>query len=215
MVQHPSSSSVCLPFAISSYIFKLSYSLLSLFIAGEILAQALPQLERNIHPVTIISAFKRALKDALEIIEEISLPVDVDDDKAMYQLISSSVVAAPPNNYILKLLNSHRPLYVPANGHRSNSQPTDTKEDMMEIFQTDVTGQSREYRKLMGRRNYAAVVAYDPEAVSAAYGQQTNGTGPGAGKLNLAVDFMVQGEGLYPTVAKYGPVIVPSLGPEK
>lgn len=59
--------------------------------AGEILAQALPQLERNIHPVNIIAAFKRALKDALEIIEEISLPIDINDDKAMYQLISSSI----------------------------------------------------------------------------------------------------------------------------
>jgi T-complex protein 1 subunit gamma len=39
----------------------------------------------------IISAFKHALKDALEIIEEISLPVDIDDDKAMYSLISSSI----------------------------------------------------------------------------------------------------------------------------
>lgn len=39
----------------------------------------------------IISAFKRALKDALEIIDEISLPVDIDDDQAMYQLISSSI----------------------------------------------------------------------------------------------------------------------------
>jgi T-complex protein 1 subunit gamma len=39
----------------------------------------------------IISAFKHALKDALEIIDEISLPVDIDDDQAMYQLISSSI----------------------------------------------------------------------------------------------------------------------------
>ena len=39
----------------------------------------------------IISAFKHALKDALEIVEDISLPVDIDDDKAMYQLISSSI----------------------------------------------------------------------------------------------------------------------------
>jgi T-complex protein 1 subunit gamma len=61
------------------------------FAAGEILAQSLPQLERNIHPVIIISAFKRALKDALDIIEEISLPVDIDDDQAMFQLISSSI----------------------------------------------------------------------------------------------------------------------------
>jgi T-complex protein 1 subunit gamma len=63
----------------------------NLKIAGEILAQALPQLERNIHPVVIISAFKRALKDALEIIEEISLPIDTNDDEAMNGLISSSI----------------------------------------------------------------------------------------------------------------------------
>ena len=59
--------------------------------AGEILAQALPQLERNIHPVVIISAFKRALEDAIKIIDEISLPIDINDDKAMQQLISSSI----------------------------------------------------------------------------------------------------------------------------
>ncbi|KAL9623507.1 MAG: hypothetical protein Q9160_002188 [Pyrenula sp. 1 TL-2023] len=62
-----------------------------IILAGEILAQALPQLERNIHPVQIISAFKRALNDALAIIEEISLPVDINNDKAMYSLIESSI----------------------------------------------------------------------------------------------------------------------------
>ncbi|CEJ79992.1 Putative T-complex protein 1 subunit gamma [[Torrubiella] hemipterigena] len=62
-----------------------------IILAGEILAQALPQLERNIHPVVIISAFKRALQDALDIIEEVSTPIDVNDDKAMHQLISSSI----------------------------------------------------------------------------------------------------------------------------
>ena len=62
-----------------------------IILAGEILAQALPQLERNIHPVVIISAFKRALSDALAIIEEISVPVDVNDDKAMNSLIGSSI----------------------------------------------------------------------------------------------------------------------------
>ena len=143
-------------------------------------------------------------------------PTRPSDHKTMYQLISSSVVNSPPPSYILKYLHSsNKPLYVPLNGHRTANpaQPTDTKEDMMEIFQTDVTGQPREYRKLMGRRNYAAVVAYDPELVNSAYGQLNgmNGMGPGKGKLKLAVDFMVQGEGLYPTVAKYGPVIVPSL----
>jgi T-complex protein 1 subunit gamma len=52
---------------------------------------ALPELERNIHPVVIISAFKRALKDALEIIDDISLPIDVNSDRAMFGLISSSI----------------------------------------------------------------------------------------------------------------------------
>ncbi|KAK3321209.1 chaperonin Cpn60/TCP-1 family [Podospora appendiculata] len=62
-----------------------------IILAGEILAQALPQLERNIHPVVIIAAFKRALKDALQIIEDISIPIDTSDDKAMVGLISSSI----------------------------------------------------------------------------------------------------------------------------
>ncbi|KAF9893122.1 T-complex protein 1 subunit gamma [Aspergillus nanangensis] len=62
-----------------------------IILAGEMLAQALPQLERNIHPVVIISAFKRALADALAIVEEVSIPVDIDDDKAMRSLIQSSI----------------------------------------------------------------------------------------------------------------------------
>lgn len=136
-------------------------------------------------------------------------PAHPSDHKTMYQLISSSVVNSPPPSYILKLLHgSNKPIYIPANGHRSTpSQPTDTKEDMMEIFQSDVTGQSREHRKLMGRRNYVAIVAYDPDLVSTFGQHQGHG-----GKLNLAADFMVQGEGAYGNVVKFGPVIVPSLG---
>ena len=62
-----------------------------IILAGEILAQALPQLERNIHPVVIIQAFKRALADALEIVEEVSIPVNTSDDAAMTSLIESSI----------------------------------------------------------------------------------------------------------------------------
>lgn len=138
-------------------------------------------------------------------------PAHPSDHKTIYQIISSAVVNNPPPSYVIKLLHSsNKPLYVPANGHRSTpSQPTDTKEDMIEIFQTDVMGQAREHRKLMGRRNYAAIVAYDPETVNAMYGQAPVGH---EGRLNLAVDFMVQGDGSYGTVVKYGPVIIPSLG---
>lgn len=52
---------------------------------------ALPELERNIHPVVIIQAFKRALKDALEIVDDISLPIDIDNDKEMFGLINASI----------------------------------------------------------------------------------------------------------------------------
>ncbi|PGH10811.1 hypothetical protein AJ80_07362 [Polytolypa hystricis UAMH7299] len=150
-------------------------------------------------------------------------PSHPTDHKTMYQIISSSVVNTPPPSYIMKLLHNNKPLYVPANGQRSTpSQPTDTKEDMMEIFQTDVTGAPREHRRLMGRRNYVAIVGYDPDNVHTAYtgggapatpgaaGQQ--GLAPGAfPKLSLAVDFLAQGDGAYGNVVKFGPVIVPSL----
>lgn len=79
----------------------------------------------------------------------------------------------------------------------------------MEIFTAEPDGRPREMKKLMGRRNYVAIVAYDPEVVQGTYGR-TDMVG-GGGKLSLAVDFMVQGEGAYGGVGKYGPVIVPSL----
>ncbi|OLL23979.1 T-complex protein 1 subunit gamma [Neolecta irregularis DAH-3] len=62
-----------------------------IILAGEILAHALPNLERNIHPVIIIQAFKMALADALNIVEKISKPVDVKNDTEMKELIKSSI----------------------------------------------------------------------------------------------------------------------------
>ncbi|GAA6052033.1 hypothetical protein JCM3770_002331 [Rhodotorula araucariae] len=62
-----------------------------IILAGEILAQALPHLERNIHPVVIISAFKRALEEALRIIDSISVPVDPSNEDEMLKLIKTSI----------------------------------------------------------------------------------------------------------------------------
>ena len=100
----------------------------------------------------------------------------------------------------------------------------------MEIFAQDVDGRPRETRRLMGRRNYLALVAYDPEVVQGAFGQpptpglgggqgqngkqgagQGQGQGQGEGRLSLAADFMVQNEGGYGQPMKYGPVVIPSL----
>jgi PhoD related phosphatase len=143
----------------------------------------------------------------------------------MYQLITSPIVNAPPSSYILRVLHNNKPLYIPLNGHRSDHssagpKATDTKEDMMEIFGQDVDGRPREMRRLMNRRNYVAVVAYDPEAVQGQFGR-TDMSGSNTGKLSLAVDFMVQGDigaasgvggyGVGGGVVKFGPVVVPSL----
>ncbi|KAI9495336.1 T-complex protein 1 subunit gamma [Zychaea mexicana] len=62
-----------------------------IILAGEVLAQALPHIQNNIHPIIIISAFKKALEDALQIVEEISTPVDVNNTEEMLKLIKSSI----------------------------------------------------------------------------------------------------------------------------
>jgi hypothetical protein len=146
----------------------------------------------------------------------------------MYQIIASPVVAAPCGQYLLKMLHNNKLLYVPQNGHKSTHEVSDTKEDMMEIFHADASGAPRELKKLMARRNYVAIVAYDPDAIAGAASVAAGGTmgGPGNGyaasvasgqsggglsKLSLAVDFVVQGDGPYTATNKYGPVIVPHL----
>ncbi|KAK4238659.1 hypothetical protein C8A03DRAFT_14893 [Achaetomium macrosporum] len=147
-------------------------------------------------------------------------PSHPSDHKTMYQIIASPVVAAPCGNYLLKMLHNNKLLYVPQNGHKSTHEVSDTKEDMMEIFHTDATGAAREHKKLMARRNYVAIVAYDPDAIAGAAPQAqpqgyaasvASGNSGGLSKLSLAVDFVVQGDGAYQATTKYGPVIVPHL----
>lgn len=59
-------------------------------LAGEVLAAAVPFLERNIHPITIIAGYKMALQEALRALrEEVSRPVDIASDEAMLALIAS------------------------------------------------------------------------------------------------------------------------------
>ncbi|BFZ63226.1 T-complex protein 1 subunit gamma [Saitoella coloradoensis] len=91
-----------------------------IILAGEILAYALPHLERNIHPVVIISALKEALKDALDIVEKISIPVKVEDDKEMTRLISASIgtkFVAKWNDLMCKLaLDAVRTVATDVNG---------------------------------------------------------------------------------------------------
>jgi T-complex protein 1 subunit gamma len=68
-------------------LFTLTFSIL----AGEILAAAYPFLERNFHPIVIISAFKRALEDAIKVVDSISKPVDLTNEDSMLELIKASL----------------------------------------------------------------------------------------------------------------------------
>ncbi|CAK7204460.1 hypothetical protein SEUCBS139899_007217 [Sporothrix eucalyptigena] len=141
-------------------------------------------------------------------------PSHPSDHKTMYQVITSPIVGAPSSNYLMKMLHNNKLLYVPLNGHLSTNEVSDTKEDMMEIFQVDASGQSREYKKLMNRRNYLAVVAFDPEAIAGTtYAASIVNGQQGLSKLSLAIDYVVQGDGGngFSAPTKYGPVIVPHL----
>ncbi|WFD42460.1 T-complex protein 1 subunit gamma [Malassezia psittaci] len=62
-----------------------------IILAGEVLAHSLPLLERGMHPVVIISAYKKALARALQIIDSVSVPVKVDNDEEMLALIKTSI----------------------------------------------------------------------------------------------------------------------------
>ncbi|ODO02060.1 T-complex protein 1 subunit gamma [Cryptococcus wingfieldii CBS 7118] len=62
-----------------------------IILAGEILAYSLPLLERHIHPVVIIRAFKSALSDALDTIQRVSVPVDITSEQQMLALIKTSI----------------------------------------------------------------------------------------------------------------------------
>ncbi|KAK5990405.1 hypothetical protein PT974_08673 [Cladobotryum mycophilum] len=144
-------------------------------------------------------------------------PTHPGDHKTMYQIITSPIVSAPQSSYVLKMLHNQKTLYVPLNGQKSNHEVSDTKEDMMEIFHSDASGAARELKKLMGRRNYVAFVAYDHEAVMAqsqmpfSPNPSLHGQQQGLSRLSLAVDFVVQGDGAYTATTKYGPVIIPHL----
>lgn len=75
-----------------------------IILAGEILSQcSLYLIEKNIHPVIIIQALKKALSDALEVIKTVSRPVDVENESAMKKLIQASIGTKYVNHWSQKM----------------------------------------------------------------------------------------------------------------
>ncbi len=62
-------------------------------LAGELLAQAEDLLREDIHPTMIIDGYQKALKKALEILDEIAIPIDVNNEE-MVKEISKTAIAS-------------------------------------------------------------------------------------------------------------------------
>jgi len=61
-------------------------------LAGEMLAVAEQFLDQRMHPVVIIQAYRQALEDAIEILnEQLSIPVDVNDESKVVEIIKSCI----------------------------------------------------------------------------------------------------------------------------
>jgi len=60
-------------------------------LGGELLKQAEMLLDQNIHPTIIISGYKKAAEKAVEILREISRPVDLDDEETLMKVATTSM----------------------------------------------------------------------------------------------------------------------------
>ena len=59
--------------------------------AGELIKEAEKLLDNNIHPTIIIEGFKKALSKALEVVDEISEPIDINDTEALIKVATTSL----------------------------------------------------------------------------------------------------------------------------
>lgn len=70
-----------------------------IILAGEMLAMAEPCLERHIHPTVIIRGYKRALEDALNIVDAMSFPIDTNDHASMLKIVNSCIATKFTNRF--------------------------------------------------------------------------------------------------------------------
>lgn len=58
-------------------------------LAGELLHLAQPFLEQKMHPTVIIRGYKKALEDALSIVENVSFPIDFSNPQDVLNVVQS------------------------------------------------------------------------------------------------------------------------------
>ncbi|KAH6669570.1 hypothetical protein B0J14DRAFT_672588 [Halenospora varia] len=84
---------------------------------------------------------------------KLGIPKD-QDHRYMPNVISSAIVNAPPPDTLADVLNKR---------NKVHHLDVDTDEDMIPIFTHDVTGKPRNNKRLLNRRNWCSIRAYDPE----------------------------------------------------
>jgi len=62
-----------------------------IILAGEMLSVAEPLLEKEIHPTIIVSAYLKALDDALNALEEVAIPVNINNNAQLNEVVHSSI----------------------------------------------------------------------------------------------------------------------------
>ncbi len=60
-------------------------------LSGELLAKAEGLLDKNVHPTVIIEGFKKASEKAQEILDQIAIPISIDDDKTLKEVAITSI----------------------------------------------------------------------------------------------------------------------------
>eukprot|EP00898_Chlorokybus_atmophyticus_P008653 jgi/Chlat1/878/Chrsp107S01319 len=62
-----------------------------IILGGEMLRAAEPLLEKNLHPTVIVKGYMKALEDAVNIINGLAFPIDVNDRQQMLNIVNSCI----------------------------------------------------------------------------------------------------------------------------
>jgi len=62
-------------------------------LAGELLRKAEDLLDQNIHPTILVSGYRKAAQKAIEVINKISIPVNIEDRKTLKQVAVTSMAS--------------------------------------------------------------------------------------------------------------------------
>jgi thermosome len=65
----------------------------AVIIAGELLKQAEDLVSKNIHPTVIISGFRKAMEEALKVLDEIAVPIDINNDDVLKNVAKTSLTS--------------------------------------------------------------------------------------------------------------------------